>query len=133
MDVWTFHCNTKEILIFQEVDMLSNAIANYFYESGFRQGDVVAIVMENRPEVVFYWLGLAKIGAVGALVNFNLRDKSLLHCIDAAKAHGIVFSEELAPGTYLMADAKEVYLFLYSIAFSTVYRLLDSLVVECWL
>lgn len=78
--------------------MLTNAIGNYFYESGIRQGDVVAIVMENRPDVVFYWLGLGKIGAVGALINFNLRDKSLLHCIQAAEAHGIVFSEELAPG-----------------------------------
>lgn len=79
---------------------MSNAIGNYFYESGIRPGDVVAIVMENRPEVVFYWLGLGKIGAVGALINFNLREKSLLHCIEAAQAHGIVFSEELAPGLY---------------------------------
>ncbi|XP_045194546.2 long-chain fatty acid transport protein 4-like [Mercenaria mercenaria] len=82
---------------FQEVDLLTNSIANYFYESGIRQGNVFAILMENRPEVVFYWLGLAKIGAVGALINHNLRDKSLLHCIHAAEAHGIVFSQELSP------------------------------------
>lgn len=84
--------------MFQEVDLQTNAIANYFFESGIRKGNVVAILMENRPEVVLYWLGLAKIGAVGALINYNLRDKSLLHCIEAAEAHGIVFSQELLPG-----------------------------------
>lgn len=56
--------------------------------------------MENRPEVVFYWLGLAKIGAVGALINHNLRDKSLLHCIEAGEAHGIVFTQELSSGEF---------------------------------
>ncbi|KAL4219699.1 hypothetical protein ACF0H5_022269 [Mactra antiquata] len=81
---------------FKEVDLLSNSIANYFYEAGYRPGHVVAILMENRPEVVFYWLGLAKIGAVGALINHNLRDKSLLHCIEAGEAQGVVFTQELA-------------------------------------
>ena len=82
------------------MDLLTNSIANYFYESGIRQGNVISIIMENRPEVVFYWLGLAKIGAVGALINHNLREKSLFHCIEAAESHGIVFSQELAPGKH---------------------------------
>jgi len=90
--------NTRQFFL-QEVDLLTNAIANYFHEAGVRQGSVVALVMENRPELVFYWLGLGKIGAIGALINFNLRQRSLQHCIEAADAHGIVFSEELAPGT----------------------------------
>ncbi|KAH3803076.1 long-chain fatty acid transport protein 1-like [Dreissena polymorpha] len=81
---------------FQEVDLLTNAIANFFNESGIRQGHVVALVMENRPDLVFYWMGLAKIGAIGALINFNLREKSLLHCVQAAQAQCVVFSEEMA-------------------------------------
>lgn len=80
---------------FQEVDQYSNAIANYFYEAGIRQGNVVAIFMENHPNLVFYWLGLAKIGAVGALVNYNLRDKPLLHCLEAANAQAFVFGSEM--------------------------------------
>lgn len=80
---------------FQEVDLYSNAIANYFFEAGVRQGNVVAIFMENHPAVVFYWLGLAKIGAVGALVNYQLRDKPLVHCLEAADAHALVFGSEM--------------------------------------
>ncbi|WAR31240.1 S27A1-like protein [Mya arenaria] len=82
---------------FQEVDLITNAIGNFFNEAGLGKGSVVALVMENRPELVFYWLGLGKIGAIGALINFNLREKSLLHCIQAAQAQGIVFSEEMTP------------------------------------
>ncbi|KAH3802823.1 hypothetical protein DPMN_156513 [Dreissena polymorpha] len=82
---------------FQEVDLLTYAIANFFNESGIRQGHVVALVMENRPDLVFYWMGLAKIGAIAALINFNLREKSLLHCVQAAQAQCVVFSEEMAP------------------------------------
>ena len=63
-----------------------------------REGDVIAIFMENQPAVVFYWLGLAKIGAVGALINYNLRDRPLSHCLEAANAMGIVFGAEMAEG-----------------------------------
>lgn len=100
---------------FQEVDQQTNAIANYFFESGIRKGNVIAILMENRPEVVFYWLGLAKIGAVGALINYNLRDKSLLHCIEAAEAHGIVFSQELLPAVQDIAKDLQNSVHLYYI------------------
>ena len=85
-------------LAIQDVDLYSNSIANYFYEAGIRQGNVVAIFMDNHPKVVFYWLGLAKIGAVGALINYNLRDKPLLHCVEAANAQGLVFGSEMVKG-----------------------------------
>ena len=58
----------------------------------------MAIFMENHPNLVFYWLGLAKIGAVGALVNYNLRDKPLLHCLEAANAQAFVFGSEMTGG-----------------------------------
>ncbi|KAH3803081.1 hypothetical protein DPMN_156781 [Dreissena polymorpha] len=54
--------------------------------------------MENRPDLVFYWMWLAKIGAIEALINFNLREMSQLHCVQAAQAQRVVFSEEMAPG-----------------------------------
>ena len=95
----TVVCNNfLSTFFFQEVDQYSNAIANYFYESGIRKGNVVALVMENRPDLAFFWLGLGKIGAVGALINYNLREKALLHCIRAGEAYGIVFTEEMSQG-----------------------------------
>ena len=37
-------------MTFQDVEEYSNAVANYLYEAGFRQGDVVIIFMENCLE-----------------------------------------------------------------------------------
>lgn len=44
------------------------------------------------------WLGMSKIGVVGALVNFNLRKTPLAHCIKAAEAKAVIFASELAEG-----------------------------------
>ena len=48
------------------------------------------------------WLGMSKIGVIGALVNFNLRTTPLAHCIKAADAKAVIFSYELTEGKYLL-------------------------------
>ena len=83
---------------FQEADEYSNVVGNYFYELGYRKGDVVAIFMESRPEFVFIWLGLAKIGVVSALINFNLRLDTFAHCVRISGAKGLIFGAELTEG-----------------------------------
>jgi len=90
-----FVCIDGNSLTFQEVDDYSNRIANFLFERGYRKGDVIAVYMENCAEYACLWLGMAKIGAVGALLNFNLRDASLAHCINAAKAKGIIYQTDL--------------------------------------
>ncbi|XP_064649666.1 long-chain fatty acid transport protein 4-like [Lineus longissimus] len=80
---------------FRAVDECSNAIANNLLENGYQRDDVIALFMESRPEFVCFWLGMAKIGVVGALINFNLRMDSLLHCIQASEAKGLIFGGEL--------------------------------------
>ena len=47
--------------------------------------------MHNRPEYVAIWIGLSKIGIVTALVNNNLRDKSLLHALTIVDAKAVIF------------------------------------------
>ena len=88
----------KQRWTFDEVESYTNKVANYFNESGYRKGDVVAIFMENRPEYIALWLGLSKIGVVAALINYNLRNQPLAHSISAADAKGIIFAGELSPG-----------------------------------
>ncbi|CAB3995420.1 long-chain fatty acid transport 4-like [Paramuricea clavata] len=81
---------------FQEVEYFSNKVGNYFQSIGYKKGDVVALFMENRPELVFFWLGLAKIGVISSLVNYNLRKESLAHCISIVNAKGLVYSSDSA-------------------------------------
>ena len=80
---------------FQQVEDYSNRVGNFFLEEGYGKGDTVAVFMENRPEFVCTWLGLAKIGVVPALINYNLRAESLHHSISVAGCKALVYSSEL--------------------------------------
>jgi len=79
---------------FREVDEYSNKVANLFLSAGFSKGDTVALYMENRPEYVASWLGLAKIGVVPALVNHNQKKQAFLHAVNVAKAKAVLFGAE---------------------------------------
>src|SRR5437899_5431681 len=48
------------------------------------RGAVVALVMENRPEYLAVWMGLAKAGVTIALINTNLRGEALAHSVRTA-------------------------------------------------
>ncbi|XP_042658809.1 long-chain fatty acid transport protein 1 isoform X2 [Tyto alba] len=87
---------TGEQWTFRRLDEYSNAVANYFYQQGFRLGDVIAIFMESRPEFVGLWLGMAKIGIEAALINFNLRLDSLVYCVTTSGAKAVIFGGELS-------------------------------------
>ncbi|MGL4466988.1 MAG: AMP-binding protein, partial [Plesiomonas shigelloides] len=49
-----------------------NRTANLFHAQGIRKGDHVALHLDNCPEFIFCWFGLAKIGAVMVPINARL-------------------------------------------------------------
>ncbi|KAG9354171.1 hypothetical protein JZ751_012295 [Albula glossodonta] len=80
---------TGEAWTFKQLDAYSNRVANFLLERGFKEGDVVALFMENRSQYVGLWLGMAKIGVEAALINFNLRLDALVHCINISSAKAV--------------------------------------------
>ena len=66
-------------------------MAHVFDRAGFKRGDAVALLLDNRPEYMAIWLGLAQLGVITALINHNLRDKSLAHCINIAESKAVIF------------------------------------------
>ena len=58
--------------------------------------------MEARLEYVGTWLGLAKLGIVTALINYNLRLETLAHCINSSHSKALIYSAELADGECFM-------------------------------
>ncbi|XP_047736486.1 long-chain fatty acid transport protein 4 isoform X1 [Hyalella azteca] len=79
---------------FARVQSLSLRVAQAF-RGKVAKGEAVALLMENRVEYIAIWLGLARLGAVPALLNSNLRHKSLAHCITTADCKLIICSHEL--------------------------------------
>src|SRR6185312_7720971 len=83
-------------MTYRALDTGANRVARWALSNGVTRGDVVALVMENRPEYVMTWLGLLKAGAVVALINTNLRGTPLAHSISIAEAKLAVVGAELA-------------------------------------
>ena len=44
------------------------------------------------------WLGLAKIGVTVALINYNLRSKSLVHTLTIGECRAVIYALELESG-----------------------------------
>uniref|UniRef100_A0A8D3D2Q3 long-chain-fatty-acid--CoA ligase n=1 Tax=Scophthalmus maximus TaxID=52904 RepID=A0A8D3D2Q3_SCOMX len=79
-----------------EVDKRSNQVARALQaDARLKEGDAVALFLGNEPCFVWTWLGLAKLGCPAALLNFNIRSKSLLHCFSCCGAKVLIVSPEL--------------------------------------
>lgn len=56
-----------------------NRIAHHLLASGVRHGDVIAIFMDNRPDLLAVAAAATKLGAVAALLNTQQRRRVLAH------------------------------------------------------
>ncbi|NP_001008639.1 hsFATP2a_ACSVL_like domain-containing protein [Danio rerio] len=85
-----------ETFSYEEVEKRSNKVADALRSVvGLREGDTVALFLGNEPRFVWTWLGLAKLGCPAALLNFNIRSKSLLHCFSCCGANVLIADAEL--------------------------------------
>ncbi|KAE8297497.1 Very long-chain acyl-CoA synthetase [Larimichthys crocea] len=93
----------KKFLLFEEssytyiqADKESNRVARALSQhANLKEGDTVALFMGNQPLFVWFWLALAKLGCTAALLNYNVRSKSLLHCFSCCEAKALVVSADL--------------------------------------
>ncbi len=85
-----------ERFTYGELNARVNRYARWARRTGFQPGDVVALLMENRPEYIAAWLGLSKAGVVVALLNTNLRAAALAHCVRTARAEAVIVSAMFA-------------------------------------
>jgi fatty-acyl-CoA synthase len=63
-----------------------NRYAHLLRRAGIQRGDVVGIVMQNSPAFLMAEAAVAKLGAIGALVNHHLRSAALAHALAVSGA-----------------------------------------------
>jgi fatty-acyl-CoA synthase len=85
-----------EKISYREFDERANRVAAWARGGGIGPGDTVALFMENRPEFLACWLGLAKAGVCTALINTNLTGAPLIHALTVSGANRLVLGGELA-------------------------------------
>ncbi|MEC8568039.1 MAG: AMP-binding protein, partial [Pseudomonadota bacterium] len=80
---------------YQALNEWANQIAHYYLSIGAKKGDVVAVMVENRPELIASIVALAKIGVTIALVNTSQVGKVLAHSINLVNPIAVIAGEEV--------------------------------------
>jgi fatty-acyl-CoA synthase len=85
----------RERFGFAELADRARRYAAWALDQQLGKGDVVALMMPNRPEYLAIWLGLSRLGVTTALINTNLRGDSLAHCLKVARPRAIIVDAAL--------------------------------------
>jgi fatty-acyl-CoA synthase/citronellyl-CoA synthetase len=79
---------------YQQFNQWSNQIAHYLDSTGIKNGDIVALMMENRPETLACVLAITKLGAIVSMINTTQRDDVLLHSLTTVTPNAAIIGEE---------------------------------------
>lgn len=81
-------------ITYAELNSQANQIAHYLLSIGVQKGETVALSMQNRAEFLICVTGIAKIGAVAALLNTSQTSKVLTHSINLVSPVAAIIGEE---------------------------------------
>ena len=102
----------EESFGFQDFDQATDRVAAGLQALGVAKGDKVAIIMSNRPEYLFLWFGLGKLGAVEVPVNTAHRGELLAYMLGQSGSRLVVvedaFLDRLAPVLAGLPDLEKV-------------------------
>lgn len=73
-----------QVFGYKDFDRESDKVAAGLQSLGVCKGDKVAILMNNRPEFIFLWFGLCKLGGVEVPINTAHKGNILTYMIDQA-------------------------------------------------
>jgi len=72
-----------------------NKLAHFLMAQGVRQGDSVAVLLENRPETLIAVLATVKLGAIAGMLNTSQRGEVLEHSINLIQPKVMLAGEEM--------------------------------------
>ncbi len=82
----------RECMTYRALAARVNQYARWALDAGIAKGDVVCLLMTNRPEYIAIWLGITSVGGVVSLLNTNLPGLSLAHCIQVVSPKHLIAS-----------------------------------------
>ncbi len=85
-----------ETISYRQLDERSNQVANFLLENGVSKGDIISIMVGNRPEYFYLLFGAAKIGAIAGPVNNWWLEKEVAHLVGDSEPVVMAFEERFA-------------------------------------
>lgn len=77
-----------------EANAQINRYAHGYKDMGIKKNDVVALIIENRPELYWHFFALLKIGAIASLINTHLRGEMLVHAVCVCNPKALICGSE---------------------------------------
>ncbi|MFJ5489496.1 AMP-binding protein, partial [Hansschlegelia beijingensis] len=84
----------RETYTYAQLNARADAYARWAHANGVRKGDVVALMMLNRPDYLAFWVGVLRVGGAVALLNTNLSGRGLAHCVSIVQPKHVVVGAE---------------------------------------
>ncbi len=85
----------RENFSYRTLAARTNQYARWALGQKIAKGDVICLLMHNRPEYLAIWLGITRVGGIVSLLNTNLAGASLAHCINMAEPKHIIVDIDL--------------------------------------
>ncbi|MDA2889432.1 AMP-binding protein [Mycolicibacterium sp. BiH015] len=98
---------------YREFDENANRAANVWHDLGVRRGDHVAFMVDNKPEFLYAWFGLAKLGATLVAVNTGFKERETHYILEHSQAKFVlvddVYADIIAPSVGRLPGLEAVY------------------------
>jgi fatty-acyl-CoA synthase len=99
----------NETVTYADFNAGANRYAHLLRRAGVGRADVVAIVMQNSPGFLMAETAVAKLGAIGALVNHHLAGAALAHVLGASGARVALVDAASLPAVMATRPRQIVY------------------------
>ena len=86
----------RECRTYRQLSQRTNQYARWALDHGVGKGEVVGLLMGNRPEYLAVWLGITSVSGVASLLNTNLTGPALAHCIDLVSPRHLIVAAPFA-------------------------------------
>lgn len=81
-------------ITYRQFNELANRYSHFLSSQGFKKGDTIGLLMNNRPEYLVIHAGCAKLGIIPALINNNIRGSVLAYAVNTAEAKALIIGHE---------------------------------------
>ncbi|MBI5448405.1 MAG: acyl--CoA ligase [Gammaproteobacteria bacterium] len=78
---------------YPEISSIISVIANNLYQQGIKKNSKVALFMDNRPELIWLYFAIFKLGAVAVPVNYRYKSAELNYVLQDCQAEMLITEE----------------------------------------
>jgi fatty-acyl-CoA synthase len=84
----------EQLISYDEVNQRAEEYARVAISKGLGKGDVVSLIMTNRPEFFYAWFGMLKLGVITAFINTQAKGVALAHAINTVDSKFLIVGSE---------------------------------------